>query len=379
MTDDTRPSPTDSAAPVTPVLDGPAAMPPESATRPTSFTGRTPRRGESLRAGMIVGTGLVVALGAAVAMGASPAASGAAGASGAPTVPAEVSGSNLRGGPGLFPGGPGADFGRGGPGKGDGRGFGQVSVTAISGSSVSLATEDGWTRTITTTSATTITRGGAAATLADLEVGDEIHFRQTRNVDATYTITAIEIVLPHAAGTVAAVAADTITITLRDGTTQAITTTGTTAYRTGKAAGARADVKVGTVIVAIGEKAADGSLTATSVDVRLPHVQGTVTATTADTITISRRDGTTLTIHVSSDTTFQVPGDAAATLADVKAGMAIGVAGTQRADGSIDATEVHAGKFGGRGHDGTTPDGTTPDGTTPDASAAPDATTGTDG
>ncbi|MDQ3127712.1 MAG: DUF5666 domain-containing protein, partial [Chloroflexota bacterium] len=280
--------------------------------------------------------------------------------------------SNLRGGPGSFPGGPGADFGRGGPGKGDGRGFGQVSVTAISGSSVSLATDDGWTRTITTTSATTITRGGAAATLADLEVGDEIHFRQTRNDDGTYTISAVQIVLPHAAGAVTAVGAGTITITLRDGTTQTITTTGTTTYRTGRAAATRADVKVGTVIVAIGDKAADGSLTAASVDVRLPRVRGAVTATTADTITISRRDGTMLTIHVSSDTTFQVPGNDAATFADVKAGMAIGVAGTQRADGSIDATEVHAGKAGGRGHDGTKPDGTRPDGFAPDSSAGTD-------
>ena len=131
-----------------------------------------------MRAGMVVGTGLLVALGAAVAMGASPAASGAAGSSAAPTVPADGSGADRRGGPGVLPGGPGADVGRAGLGKGNGRGFGQVSVTAISGSSVSLATEDGWTRTISTTSATTITRGGAAATLDDLEVGDEIHFRQ---------------------------------------------------------------------------------------------------------------------------------------------------------------------------------------------------------
>ena len=360
MTDDTQPAPTDLATPA-PALDGPAATPTTSRTGPSTFTGRTPRKGESLRAGMVVGTGLLVALGAAVAMGASPAASGAAGASGALTVPAEGSGSDVRGGPGAFPGGPGAEFGRGGPGKGDGRGFGQVSVTAISGSSVSLATEDGWTRTISTTSATTITRGGAAATLADLAVGDEIHFRQTRNDDGTYSITAIAIVLPHAAGTVTAVGADTITITLRDGTTQTISTTAATTYRAGKTAGTRADVKVGTVIVATGEKAVDGRLTATAVNVRLPRVQGLVTATTADTITITRRDRTTVTIHVDADTTFRVPGVAAATIADVKAGMAIGVAGTQRADGSIDATEVHAGKFGGRGHNGIKPDGTTPD------------------
>ena len=37
----------------------------------------------------------------------------------------------------------------GGGGPGFGRGMGGVTITAISGNSISLATEDGWTRTIT--------------------------------------------------------------------------------------------------------------------------------------------------------------------------------------------------------------------------------------
>ena len=68
--------------------------------------------------------------------------------------------------------------------------------------------------------------------------------------------------------------ADSITITLRDGTSQTVTTTGTTAYHVEKADGTRADVTVGSTIVATGEKDADGSLTASSVWVRLPHRRG---------------------------------------------------------------------------------------------------------
>jgi hypothetical protein len=390
MTDDSRHAPSDPFEPVTTSLDestGPTTPDILRAEGPVTFNGRTPRKAQSLRVGMVAGSALVVVLGSAVAMGASPAPSGAAGATAAPTQPANNAGPGGPGtpfggpgapfggpgapfgGPGIAPGGPDGPLGRGGPGKGDGRGFGQVSVTAISGSDVSLATEDGWTRTISTTSATTITRGGAVATLADLAVGDDIRFSQTRNADGTWTITAIEIVLPSAAGTVSAVGSDTITITLRDGTSQTISTTGSTTYRLGGTDGDRADVTVGTAILATGEKDASGNLTATTVSIRLPRILGTVTATTADTITLTRRDGTTATVHVASGTAIEVAGVDNATIADVKAGMVIEVGGTQRADGSIDATEIHAGTFrGGRGRDGTKPGDAAPG-----ASAAPDA------
>ena len=369
MSDDPRSTPSE-----------PIESTPEPVAGPATFSSRTPRKGEAIRAGVVVGTGLVVALGAAVAMGASPAPTSQAGASAAPaasTAPDDNGTPSRKGGFDFGPdgpagpGGPADDFGRGGHGSG----FGKVSVTAVSGSSVSLATDDGWTRTITVPSTATITRGGEAATLADISVGDEIRFRQTRNADGTFTITAINIVLPSAAGTVTAVGSDTITITLRDGTSKTITTTATTTYRLGKADGTRADVTVGTTIAAIGELAADGSLTAKTVAIRLPHVQGTVAATTADTITISRRDGTTVTVHVAAGTTIRVAGVGTATLADVKAGMLVAAAGTQRADGSIDASEVHADQFGkGRGRDGLKGNGDAPE-----APDGPDASAGTGG
>jgi hypothetical protein len=140
-----------------------------------------------------------------------------------------------------------------------------------------------------------------------------------------------------------------------------------------RADGTRADVTVGAAIIATGEKAADGSLSASSVWVRLPRVLGTVTATTTDTITLTRRDGTTVTVHVGSGTTFRIPGVDSATISDVKAGMAIVVEGKQRADGSIDATAIGAGDRGkGLGRDGQK-------GAKPDASATPDPSAGTEG
>jgi hypothetical protein len=56
----------------------------------------------------------------------------------------------------------------------------EITVTAISGNSISLKTADGWTRTITVDSGTTYSKSGDTIALGDIKVGDEIAFRQTR-------------------------------------------------------------------------------------------------------------------------------------------------------------------------------------------------------
>jgi hypothetical protein len=71
-------------------------------------------------------------------------------------------------------------------------------------------------------------------------------------------------------------------------------------------------------------------------------VTGQVSATTTDTITVQRADGTTMAIHVGSDTAYRVPGVANATLSDITPGMVIVAQGTQNADGSLQAVAVYA-------------------------------------
>lgn len=299
-----------------------------------------------------MGAGLVIVIGAAVTLGASAPPSGGAGASAAPTAKPEASGApgeqGVHGGPswlgGLFDGkAPGGD---GSVGEFRGRlGFGAVTITAIRDSNVSLKTDDGWTRTIAVTNAMTITKGGQPIKVTDLAVGDQIGFRQTRNADGTWTIDRIDVVVPTVAGTVAAIGSDTITITDRSAASRTITTTPSTTYRLGNAAGSHADIKVGSTIVAAGTGSGQ-SFTATTVEIRQPTFLGTVTGTTGSTITVKRLDGSTLTIHVGAATTYDVRGTGQASLSDIKAGMTIIVAGTQNADGSVDAAGIHAGTFG---------------------------------
>ena len=128
-------------------------------------------------------------------------------------------------------------------------------------------------------------------------------------------------------------------------------------------------------------KATDGSYSIDRIVVVMPSIGGEVTAKTADTITVTQRDGTTATIHVDSATTYTVQGVDNATLADIAVGAHVRAEGTENSDGSLDASSVQSG-FGGRGghgpsgrgpddHDGMK-DGT-PD-ASPGASASPSAT-----
>ncbi len=147
-----------------------------------------------------------------------------------------------------------------------GSGSATSRITAIDGSDISLKTDDGWTRTITVTDSTTITKGGATIKIGDLAVGDQVVLRQERAADGTYTVTAIVVVLPTVAGQISAIDGNTITVTQPGGTKATIHVDSSTTYRLAGGSGALSDLKVGTFIVAQGTQRADGSLDAAAIN-----------------------------------------------------------------------------------------------------------------
>ncbi len=192
---------------------------------------------------------------------------------------------------------------------------------------------------------TKILKGEATGAIGDLAVGDTVRIRQRRNVDGSFTILAVRVVLPRVAGVVTAIGADSLTIRGRRGATRAIALTGTTTYRLGKQPGSKSDVKVGSRIAAQGSTGAGDTFTASAVIVQLVELGGEVTATGDASITIRRRNGSTATIHLGPGTVIRVRGrDAAGTLADVVVGGRVQAEGTIRADGSLDAVVVRVGK-----------------------------------
>jgi hypothetical protein len=144
--------------------------------------------------------------------------------------------------------------------------FGAITITAISGSNISLKTADGWTRTITVDSGTTYSRAGTTISLSDLKVGDEIRFSESLQSSGAYTIETVQVVLPQLYGTVTSVSGSTITLRLSDGSTGTVNVSSGTTYQVGTdTSAALSDVKVGMVLVAEGTKASDGSLSASAI------------------------------------------------------------------------------------------------------------------
>lgn len=307
----------------------------------TGTTGAPSRR----RIGLVLGAGAVFAI---VAAATSMAAD-------APSRDAVRGGANVALGgtdPAL------GDAGELGQGRFGRHGFGEITITAISGNAVTLGTPDGWSRTITISDTVDLTKGGQDIAVSDLKVGDQVRFSQTRNADGTYTVTAVAVVVPTVQGTASAISSTGFKVTTRDGSVWTVTVNGSTTYSYGQGTGTLADVKDGQAVRVQGTTTADNQITALNVRVAGDRAVGTVTAKTADTITIRRRDGSSLTIHVDADTTYRVAGVDNADLGDITVDMAIGVSGRARADGSIDADAVATGKGlrgdrgGGRGEGG---------------------------
>jgi hypothetical protein len=149
--------------------------------------------------------------------------------------------------------------------------FAAIKVTAVDGSNVSLATEDGWKRTITVGDGTTVTRAGQTIGVGDLKVGDEVRIGEQRETDGSYTVTRVDVVLPTVAGEVTAKDATSITIKRFDGTTETIHVGSSTTYVTrGNGAASLSDVAVGSAVVAQGTARSDGSLDAERVLVGQP-------------------------------------------------------------------------------------------------------------
>jgi len=145
-------------------------------------------------------------------------------------------------------------------------GFGGITITAISGSNVSLKTVDGWTRTIAIAGDTVLQKEDATIALSDLKVGDQVQVRQTRLDDGSFKVTELHVLLPRAGGTVTAVTGTTITVEGRDGSTTTINVTAGTTYQVGtNEDAALADIKVDMHLMAVGTVNADGSFTASAV------------------------------------------------------------------------------------------------------------------
>ncbi len=232
-------------------------------------------------------------------------------------------------------GGPGGSGDGHGPGRGPG---GDLTVTGVSGQTITAKQRDGTAVTIKTTSSTVFSRAGKTVSLSAVSSGENVHVQGTKNSDGSITATRVDIELPGYRGQVTAVSGSTITVKDRNGTTYTIKTTSSTSFEMAGQSASLSDVKTGEQMSAEGTLNSDNSLNAETVQIELPGYRGQVTAVSGSTITVQDHGGTH-TIQTTSSTKF-TRGGQSASLSDVKTGDQIDAEGTLNSDGSLAAQVV---------------------------------------
>lgn len=163
----------------------------------------------------------------------------------------------------------------GGPrgGFGFARGGAGGTITQISGSTLTLRTEEG-TETVNTSGSTKYTKDRQTIAFSDLKVGDVVRVVPDASsaklaTPGTGTVTASRIVVvePMLAGRVTAVDGNTVSLVGRDGRELTVTLTDATRYFNGAQTADRAAVAVGSHILAAGSQDSLTHLTATAVTV----------------------------------------------------------------------------------------------------------------
>lgn len=143
-------------------------------------------------------------------------------------------------------------------------------VKSISGSAITIQDDQG-THVIHTSSSTTVTKAGQAASLSDIATGAQIRAEGTKNSDGSLNAAAINIVLPSVGGQIKTISGSTITVSNpRDTAVTTIHVTSSTRYVTvtmsatgpTQSAASFSDLKAGAHVRAEGTLNSDGSLAA---------------------------------------------------------------------------------------------------------------------
>ncbi len=139
-------------------------------------------------------------------------------------------------------------------------------VTSLGSSSLALRSR-GETKAIVLEHSTKYTKGHASATESNLAIGERVRVRLVPG-DHTATAAAVSILAASLSGTVSALTPSGFTLTTRSGVAHTITIVPTTSYRQGKTGASASSLQSGAKVRVSGTIGANGSMVASSVDVR---------------------------------------------------------------------------------------------------------------
>lgn len=212
------------------------------------------------------------------------------------------------------------------------------TVTSVSGNSINIRDFQGFTRNIIVggVGGTTYTMGGATSSLSAVVVGAKILAEGTIDANGT-SLDALTVEIGSSGqmgftyGTVTGVTSSTLTVLTKGGTSTTFTyTTNTNVKALGDPS-----AKLTTLDLAQNEHVGvafdtSAATTAVTIDIKLAHVSGTVSAVSGDNITVQDHQGFTRMILVGATTTYNQNGTTSST-DPVAVGMRI------RAEGVVDA------------------------------------------
>ena len=155
--------------------------------------------------------------------------------------------------------------------------------------------------------------------------------------------------IPMVAGTVQSDTAGSVVVKDDEGFWRTVAVTSSTKVTKGGQPSSISALATGDEVVATGTIAGDHTtLDATSLEIELPSVQGTVTAVSNGVITLKTGSSTAVTVDTTPSTAYSTP-TGSGTASSVAVGDVVTVEGTKASDGVVTATEVRVGGAPGTG------------------------------
>ncbi len=141
-------------------------------------------------------------------------------------------------------------------------------------------------------------------------------------------------------GVISSVSGNTITLKQANSIVITATVSSSTTYSEAGKTITLADLKVGETVALHETRNTDGTVNVSGVDVVLNHANGSISAISGNTLTITRADGSTTKVNVDTSTTYQDLGQSS-NLSALKTGIKVEVAGMFGSDGSLNAQVVN--------------------------------------
>jgi invasion protein IalB len=212
-------------------------------------------------------------------------------------------------------------------------------VEAVGSDSITLTLKNGDSLTIPVIADTKIRVNGKPGSLSDIQVGYRAEAKLAKDGSAKVIDAKDAAFKSQVHGVVSAVGTDSITLKLKNGDSVEIAVTSATKIHLKCGPGTIADIEVG--FRAKVKRNSDGS--ARRIQAVQPHfkcvVHGAVSAVGTDSLTLTLKNGSTLTVAVTADTDIYVNG-AEGSLADIQVGYVANV--KRNNDGSARRINAHA-------------------------------------